>query len=159
MTDLKRSDPSLHYTVQGAGPAVVLLPGLLSDSASWGPLVPQLANHHHVICPDPRHTGRSQADSSPVTIDTLCADIIALVDRLALPSFSLVGHSFGAILAHHVAERMPERVTHLLCMAAAPSPDTRLAIIFQTLVEVRICGCTRCFLGCFTGKPLRHQTR
>ena len=45
MPDLPLSDISLHYEVDGRGPPLLMLAGMLSDSASWGALAPLLSDH------------------------------------------------------------------------------------------------------------------
>ena len=45
MPDLPLSDISFHYEVDGSGPPLLMLAGMLSDSASWGALAPLLSDH------------------------------------------------------------------------------------------------------------------
>ena len=40
MPDLPLADISLYYEVDGHGPPLLMLAGMLSDSASWGALAP-----------------------------------------------------------------------------------------------------------------------
>ncbi len=137
LTNQAQPDMTLHYERQGAGPPILMLPGLLSDSASWGPLLPLLTPHHDLICPDPRSTGRTRPMTAPLSTELIIDDMIALLDHLDLPRIALLGHSFGATIARRMAQRIPGRVTTVICLAAAPRADARLTAIFDTLTEIR----------------------
>ena len=66
-----------------------------------------------MILPDLRNHGRSP--HHPVMdYPSLAADVLALMDRLQLPSASLVGHSMGGKTAMWLALRQPERVDRLV---------------------------------------------
>jgi proline iminopeptidase len=58
-------------------------------------------------------------ESGPFDIDTNVADAIALLDALSIKSAWLVGHSWGGLLAMHVAVASPERVRGLMLIDSA----------------------------------------
>ena len=53
----------LHYRVQGnpAGPWLVLLNGLLSDTTMWAGVLPGLADSYRILTFDSRGQGKSDA--------------------------------------------------------------------------------------------------
>ncbi|MEM9639120.1 MAG: lipolytic enzyme, partial [Pseudomonadota bacterium] len=65
MPDLGLPEVTLHYEVTGSGPPMILIAGMMSDSASWGPLIPHLEAHFTLICPDNRTTGRTRPMDAP----------------------------------------------------------------------------------------------
>ena len=74
------------------------------------------------IAPDGRGVNRSSkpADVSAYQIKNLAADIIGLADHLGIEQFVLVGHDWGGALAWKVAQRYPDRVSHLIVANAPP---------------------------------------
>jgi pimeloyl-ACP methyl ester carboxylesterase len=101
--------------VRGEGAPLVYLHG------PWGltadvPFVDLLARTNTVYAP--RHPGTSAADPEAVhRIDSL-HDLIVyyaeMFDQLELRSPSLVGHSFGGMVACEIAATMPASVSHLV---------------------------------------------
>jgi class 3 adenylate cyclase len=74
----------------------------------------RLAQKRRLIRADPRGTGLSQREVPDFSLDALLLDVEAVVDRLGLEKFALLGlvHSGPAAIAY--AARHPERVSHLL---------------------------------------------
>lgn len=104
----------LHYELDGAGPPLVLIPGLGSDSLSWSPVRTALARHHRLILPDPRGAGRTRAGTESITVERLALDLLALVDHLGLERVALLGHSMGGLVAHALSVHAPGRVAALV---------------------------------------------
>ena len=137
MPDLSLDDITLHYEIDGSGPPVILLAGMLSDSASWGPLVAPLAERHTVIRPDNRTTGRTVPWDAPVTVTQCADDAAALLDHLGLGAAQIVGHSMGGLMAAELAGRRPDLSRSLTILASAPIPVPRTMAMFDALVRIR----------------------
>ncbi|MFK8003112.1 MAG: alpha/beta fold hydrolase [Polyangiales bacterium] len=125
---------SLHVTELGEGPPVLLLHGFPEFWYGWHTIMPTLAAAgYRVIAPDLR--GYNKSDKPPAVsdyaLDTLAADIPALLDALELPSVALVGHDWGAAVAWTAAMNHPERVERLVVMNM-PHP-VRFANAWKTL--------------------------
>lgn len=94
---------SLYYRVDGPenGKPVLLLHG--GPGASHDYLYPQmleLARDHRVYTYDQRGGGQSKTnDSTPVTWETQVADLAALITEFGIGPATLVGYSWGALLA------------------------------------------------------------
>jgi pimeloyl-ACP methyl ester carboxylesterase len=112
----------LYYATLGQGSPVILLHGGLANSDYWGFQIPELAKHHQVIVVDSRGHGRSTRDPRPYGYDLMTDDIIALMDRLALPTAAIVGWSDGAVIGLDMAIRYPQRVSKVF--AFAPNTTT-----------------------------------
>jgi 3-oxoadipate enol-lactonase/4-carboxymuconolactone decarboxylase len=113
----------VHHEVSGPadGPVVVLAGSLGSDLRMWDPQVePLAAAGFRVVRYDQRGHGRSPAPAGPYTLAELGADLLALLDRLAMARVSLVGLSLGGMTGMWLAERHPERLDRLvLCCTSA----------------------------------------
>jgi pimeloyl-ACP methyl ester carboxylesterase len=106
---------SLHVTrTGGAKPPLVMLHGLTHDGHTWSPIARALEDAFDVVMPDARGHGRSSAPASDYTYDALAADVVGVIDGLALATPILVGHSMGGLTAALVAARHPARVRGLV---------------------------------------------
>ena len=111
MPELARPDVTLHYEVEGEGPPLLLLAGMLSDSASWAALAPLLTPHFTVVRPDNRSTGRTRPWDASAEMTLVAKDALALMDHLGFERFFCAGHSMGGIVTLELAHSAPERVS------------------------------------------------
>lgn len=137
MPDLQTGGITLHYETLGHGLPVMLLPGMLSDQASWLPVTEALARDHRLILPDPRGAGRTRPWKAEITLQALASDVLALADHLNLGRFAVIGHSMGGLVALAIAAQAPERLTHLAALASSPRPSARIPALFQSLCAIR----------------------
>ncbi|HWO69376.1 MAG TPA: alpha/beta fold hydrolase [Actinomycetota bacterium] len=84
-------------------PAALLLHGLASTSRIWDLLAPRLARRLRVVAYDQRGHGESGKPSSGYGFDRVTADASAVIRRLRLGRPLVVGHSWGASVAAHLA--------------------------------------------------------
>lgn len=116
----------IHYQRLGQGPAVVMIHGLLlGNMASWYfSLASQLAARHEVLLYDLRGHGLSELSPGGYELGTMVDDLEILLESQGLADVSLIGHSYGAMIALQFALRHPDRVTRLVCIEA-PMPLAR----------------------------------
>ncbi|NRP76022.1 3-oxoadipate enol-lactonase 2 [Ensifer psoraleae] len=112
------NDHNLHIALHGneADPAIVLLHSLGTCADVWEKQVREFSRSHFVICPEFRGHGLSEVSRTPVTIEALTDDIVALLTLLELRSFHLVGISIGGLVAQLVAGRLSDTVQSLLIL-------------------------------------------
>lgn len=137
MPDLQLSDISLHYEIDGAGPPLLLHAGMLSDSATWAPLVPLLTPHFTVIRHDNRTTGRTTPVDAPNSAALMAQDALALMDHLGHDRFAVAGHSMGGLMALELAALAPDRVTHASVLASGRVRMPRTMAVFDALQAIR----------------------
>lgn len=137
MPDLALSEVTLHYEIGGNGPPLLMLAGMLSDSASWGPVITPLEARHIVIRPDNRTTGRTTPWDAPVSVGHMAKDAQSLMAALGHDRFHLVGHSMGGLMAMELAGLMGDRIASLSILASAPVRVPRTMAVFDTLREIR----------------------
>jgi len=81
-------------------------------------MIPQLeAAGHRVIAPDLIGTGQTDIHPSTVTLAMWADQIAAIVEQQDEPVV-LVGHSRGGVIISEVAERVPQRISCLVYLAA-----------------------------------------
>ena len=119
------------------GPAVLLLAGMASDSASWQPVIGPLAERFDVVAPDNRCTGRTRPMPVATSRDAMVGDLVGLLDALGLERVSVVGHSMGAMLGWALAAAAPARVERLVATAAPPETIPARVELFTTLARLR----------------------
>jgi len=109
------NDHTHHVALAGPqdAPPLVLLHSLGTSSALWQAQVAALAGDHRVICPDFRGHGLSEVSTTPLTIDALADDILALLAALGIERFALAGISLGGVVAQRVAAAADDRLQGL----------------------------------------------
>ena len=110
----------LHVDDGGADdPPTVFVHSFAGSSAHWSAPLAHLRPRRRAIALDLRGHGRSEAPLiEDYAIESLAKDIAAVVDRLGVERFSLVGHGLGAAAAIAYAGAHPRRVLRLLLVGA-----------------------------------------
>jgi pimeloyl-ACP methyl ester carboxylesterase len=104
----------IWYAVHGAGAPVILLHGGFGHGEDWGNQVPALTRSgRRVILIDSRGQGRSTRDVRPFSYALMAADVLAVMDALAVERAAVVGASDGAIIGLILAMHSPARVTRV----------------------------------------------
>jgi pimeloyl-ACP methyl ester carboxylesterase len=98
-----------HPGADGA-PVVLLIHGLTDSADSFDGMVAELTPEHTVLTYDRRGWGRSRDDDPPTSLADHAQDAIeVLADRRA----TIVGHSYGGVVALMVAVLRPDLVASL----------------------------------------------
>jgi 3-oxoadipate enol-lactonase len=103
----------LFYSVDGRGPAVVLLHSLGGSSAMWESLTAHLKSDFRVAAFDARGHGRSSA-KVPFTMARYAQDALALMKHLGFAQFHVVGISMGGRAAVRVALARSDAVRSII---------------------------------------------
>lgn len=117
----------IYYATYGAaGSPVILLHGGMGNGDHWVHQVRALERSHQVIVIDSRGQGRSTRraktpKSSAPTYPQFAADVLAVMDHLALDKAAIVGWSDGGEVALELAIHHPDRVTQLVVYGATYS--------------------------------------
>ena len=109
--------------IAGGGPAVVFLPGYMSDMAGGkATALAEWAAHEGRECLllDYSGCGESGGDFGQGTLSRWRDEVVALIDAHATGKVVLVGSSMGGWLMLLVAQRLGERLAGLVGIAAAP---------------------------------------
>lgn len=151
---------TVFYERAGAGPAVVLVPGLGGDHFLWRHQIPHLAGRFDVIAPDTRGAGQSSAPDEPYTIALFADDLAGLLDTLGIARAHVVGASMGGFIAQEFALRHPGRLDRLVLCCTSPGgphsvpiPPETIAVLAQRTGDPRV-DLER-FLALSTGESYR----
>jgi pimeloyl-ACP methyl ester carboxylesterase len=110
----------LNVVAEGEGPDVLLVHGFPDDHTVWRNQIPALVDAgYRVIALDTRGCGESEIKpcEDDYAIDTLVADVVALLDALGIAKVRLVGHDWGALQGWCFAMGYPERVDRYVAMS------------------------------------------
>jgi len=111
----------------GKGDAIVLIHGFPLTREIWNAQADELAHDKLVIRPDLRGMGRSSVTDGPYLMETLAADIAAVLDAMGIDEAALVGHSMGGYVAMAFCRMYTERVTKLALVCSRLAPDSEPA--------------------------------
>jgi haloacetate dehalogenase len=125
----------------GAGPPLLLLHGFPQTHVMWRGVAPLLAGGFTVVCADLRGYGRSGCpvsapDHGPYAKRAMARDMVAVMERLGFPRFSVAGHDRGGRVAYRLALDHPHRVDRLAVLDILPTEtvwrraDARFALGF-----------------------------
>ena len=155
----------VHARVTGEGEeALVLLHGAEADGSMWEPYMEGLARGRRVYALDLPGHGSSEV---PADLDCSPAGLAGwyrhVLDTEGLGTATVLGHSFGGVVAFNLALEVPSRVSHLigvnvanLNLATRRFRDGAHALIDE-LVSGELDGArTRFLLGEIYGKDPDH---
>lgn len=125
----------------GSGPALLLLHGFPETHLMWHGVAPVLAERFTVVCADLRGYGGSGCPPStpehtPYAKRAMAQDMVAVMEALGHPRFSVAGHDRGGRVGYRMALDHPGRVDRLAVLDVVPTDtvwdraDARLALAF-----------------------------
>jgi len=160
--------PSFAVAVSGRGPAVVLIPGLLSTGEVWDTTVARYKDRHtmHVL------TLAGFGGPAPVGAPFLSRvrdEVIAYLHEQKLRQVVIVGHSLGGFLGFWIAATAPDLVGGLVAVDGVPflpalgnpsaTPESakgqadQLKAMYASLSDAQLVAQTRMALGSMITAP------
>ena len=121
---ISSGDARIFYRVFGSGaPILIINGGHGLDSKEFATPAQYLAqNGFQVIMFDRRGVGEStleNIDESTITMDLFLMDIENLRTHFGLDAWSVMGHSFGGMLASYYVSKHPQKVEKLILSSSA----------------------------------------
>ncbi len=107
----------IYYKIFGHGKPLLILHGGPGASHDYFlPYLTPLARHYQLIFIDERGSGRSQTleDASGYTVENMVEDVEGVRQALHLNQISLLGHSYGGVLAQAYALKYQKNLSHLI---------------------------------------------
>ena len=121
-------------------PTYLLVHGAWHSGECWERVVPLLASAgHRVLAPSlTGHGDKAHLLSPEVGLDTHIEDISRLILEEELTEVVLVGHSYAGLVVSGVANRLPERIAHLVYLDAMLPEDGESVLDIMPLTQGRI---------------------
>lgn len=129
----------VHYRVEGKGPPLVLLHGVMAHLQTWDGWVEQLAEHFTITRIDVPGFGltgpMNDRDYTPEAALRIFEEVR---QQLGMERFSIAGNSLGGFLGWYYAAHQPERVEKLILIDPLSYPQDAPAIMrFATAPIIR----------------------
>ena len=113
--------------------AFVLVPGAWIGGWAWQVVAQHLRQAGHDVYPvtltglgERVHLARAEVD-----LETHILDVLNLMQYEELRDVVLVGHSYGGVVVTGVADRAPERLSHLVYVDTGPLADGESMLTFE----------------------------
>ena len=113
----------MYYESRGAGPVLVLLHGGAGNGNQFSHQIPAFEKRFRLVVPDMCAQGRTTDREGPLTYHAMAEDVIALMDRLNVKRFDVMGWSDGGVTGLDLAIHHPDRLRRLVTFGANFSPD------------------------------------
>ena len=117
-TEIRLHGHRLSYRTGGHGPVLLLIHGITNSSASWEPVLAQLATRFTVIAPDLLGHGESDKPRGDYSLGASASLMRDLMLALGHERATIVGHSLGGGIAMQMAYQFPERVERLVLVSS-----------------------------------------
>jgi proline iminopeptidase len=107
----------IYYKILGRGEPLLIVHGGPGASHDYFlPYLLPLARHNQLVFIDERGSGRSEKleDPSGYTVENMVEDVEAVRQALGLGKISLLGHSYGGVLAQAYALKYQANLSHLV---------------------------------------------
>ena len=129
MPTVKLKDVQLNCELAGPDHAPVLLfsNSLGTSLAMWDPQMPELSRAYRILRYDMRGHGQSQVTPGPYTIPQLAADVISLLDALAIDKVDFCGLSMSGMIGMELALHFSQRLRKVIVCNTAPKLGTSAA--------------------------------
>jgi pimeloyl-ACP methyl ester carboxylesterase len=108
----------LSYRIGGRGPVLLLIHGITNSSASWEPVLAQLATRFTVIAPDLLGHGGSDKPRGDYSLGAAASLMRDLMVALGHEHATVAGHSLGGGIAMQMAYQFPERIERLVLVGS-----------------------------------------
>lgn len=114
---------SLHYTVAGTGPAIMLLHGFPESGTLWQAIGERLSKEFTVIIPDIPGAGQSSLDKEDVSLEDIADSLKLLLEKEGVAHVVLAGHSMGGYIAMAFAEKYPYMLAGISMVHSSAAAD------------------------------------
>lgn len=149
------------YKIYGKGkPLLIINGGPGMNSHGFEALAKKLAEKYNVILYDQRGTGKSvlqKLNSETINMKLMAEDIESLRKNLKIEKWSILGHSFGGILAAHYATIYPDKIEKIV-FSASGGIDLGLTAYVSASINSKLTKIERDSLSYYNAKIANGDT-
>ena len=120
---LNYKNSSIHYSITGKGPTVVLLHGFLENINMWNELIPELSESNQVISIDLLGHGKTDCIGYVHTMEDMADAVFAVLKHHVIEHAHVIGHSMGGYVALAMVEKQPQLFKGLCLMNSTFESD------------------------------------
>lgn len=137
---LPRPDLLLHYRDYGRGsPVLVLMGGPGIPGAALEPVAQMIAKQGRAIVPDQRGSGKSMPkEARSITLEATLQDFEALRQKLGFKQWTVLGVSWGGMLAMDYASKFPGSVRGLVLVGSGGTSWASFLLAFSDNMAARM---------------------
>lgn len=118
------------------GAPMVALHGVGGHGGRWRRLADKQLPQFRVLAPDLRGHGESER-RPPWTLERHAADVLEVIEKAGVTGATVVGHSFGGVVAIYLARLAPRLVGRLVLLDPAVGVDPTEALELAEAADVR----------------------
>jgi len=128
----------INYQIDGpeGAPWIVFSNSLATNLSMWDEQVAELSKSFRILRYDQRGHGGTQATDGRYNFDQLAADLVSLLDALAIKRAHVVGISMGGMTALALAQQHPERIDRLIPCDCGPASSPTSAQQWEERIAI-----------------------
>ncbi len=126
----------IFFERSGEGNRLLFLNGSGATLARTAPMTKMLAKHFDLAAHDQRGLGLTSIPDGPYTMSDYASDAAALADHLGWDTFSVIGISFGGMVAQELAVTVPERIERLALLVTSSGGAGGSSYPLHTLADL-----------------------
>lgn len=110
----------LYYEIVGniqSNSTLVFFNGLTQSTLSWGLVTPYFKSNHKIVLLDFIFQGQSDKTGDWRNFDQHAQDVKQLLDYLNIKKPSIIGLSYGSLVAQHYAVLFPNNISNLILIS------------------------------------------
>ncbi|MCK6618578.1 MAG: alpha/beta hydrolase [Cyclobacteriaceae bacterium] len=140
-----------HYKEYGSTDksAILIIHGFPGNATDWEATAKGLSDHYRVIVPDLIGFGNNAQKDLPfdqVWLSAQTENLIKVVQKAGLDSFSIIAHDFGVPIAITLMDKLNGKVKKLIITAGNTLSDPPLNIVMKAVPKPIIGGIAKGFL-------------
>ncbi|RAH75245.1 alpha/beta fold hydrolase [Aspergillus aculeatinus CBS 121060] len=113
------------------GSTFIFIHGLGSSQNYYFPILPYLETQHRCITLDTYGSARSTYTGQPVSIESIAADVVGVLDALKVAQAVVVGHSMGGLVVTLLGAQYADRVKAVVAIGPTHPSDKLASVMTQ----------------------------
>jgi 3-oxoadipate enol-lactonase len=127
----EHNEKTIGYSINGEGTAILAFHGTTQKSDAWNQVREACTTPMQWIGFEFPGSGESSMPSSPLDLDEIVHDAVALMTHLGHTSFHVVGYSLGAVAALRCAAMYPSQTRTVTSLCGWSVSDARMKVTFD----------------------------